>query len=149
MKVIAMGLTMVDTKSTDTYRNSTARAALASARKRALASNEDVRSGSVQLVPLTQQTRKSSRPETRRQVETWDRNKRHYVQLGLCSRCAAQAAWGHQLGFTEVHAPCGGCLHVVIGFPVNEPGEWRSDSPRRKAPVSERLASGRPSLPIL
>jgi hypothetical protein len=144
-----MGFTMVDTKSTARNRKNDVLAAAAPTHVRVMASDKDLRPGTARVTAMANGRRTSSRPETRRQAETWDRNKRHYVQLGLCSRCAAQAAWGHQLGFTEVHAPCSGCLHVVIGFPVNEPGEWRSSSPRRAAPKSEGLASARLSLPIL
>lgn len=86
------------------------------------------------------------RPETLRQAQTWDKNKRHYLALGLCSVCAAQASWGHQQGFREIKPPCAGCLHVVMGFPVNEPGEWRSDSPRRSAPLSTLLTVTRSSV---
>jgi hypothetical protein len=81
------------------------------------------------------------RPETIRQAQTWDATKRHYILLGLCLRCAAKAAWGHQQGFTKVNPPCFACLPVVLSFPVNEPGEWRSDSPRRGAPLSTVLAA--------
>lgn len=76
------------------------------------------------------------KPETPRQARSWDATKRHYRSLGLCGACAAQAAWGHQLGFTTVNPPCLVCLPVVLSFPVNEPGEWRSNSPRRGAPLS-------------
>jgi hypothetical protein len=140
---------MVDTKSTVLHRNQDVLAAVALMHIRVMASGQDLRPGTVRVMAMANGRRTSSRPETRRQAETWDRNKRHYVQLGLCSSCAAQAAWGHQLGFTEVNAPCSCCLHVVIGFPANEPGEWRSSSPRRGAPMSGGLASARPSLPIL
>jgi len=140
---------MVDIKSTALNRKQDVLPAVAPTHMRVMVSDKDLRPGTVRVVALANGRRTSPRPETRRQAETWDRNKRHYVQLGLCSSCAAQAAWGHQLGFTEVIAPCSRCLHVVIGFPVNEPGEWRSSSPRRGAPMSAGFASTRPSLPIL
>lgn len=57
--------------------------------------------------------------------------KDHYVALGLCSVCAAQAAYGHQIGFIRTNAPCSSCLPLILALPVNEPGEWRSSSPRR------------------
>lgn len=81
------------------------------------------------------------RPETNRQALTWDATKRHYILLGLCPRCAAQAAWGHQQGFAKVNPPCFACLPVVLTFPVNEHGEWRSNSPRRGASLSTMLTA--------
>ncbi len=81
------------------------------------------------------------RPETIWQARLWDATKRHYISLGLCPLCASQAAWGHQQGFTRVNPPCLACLPVVLTFPVNEPGEWRSNSPRRGAPFSAALTA--------
>jgi hypothetical protein len=84
------------------------------------------------------------KPETLWQARSWDATKRHYLSLGLCGICASQAAWGHQQGFTRVNPPCLSCLPVVLTFPVNEPGEWRSNSPRRGAPMSSGIAALRP-----
>lgn len=50
--------------------------------------------------------------------------------------CAAQAAWGHQLGFSRSNPPCLKCANVIAGFPVREPGMWKSNSLRRGAPFS-------------
>lgn len=62
---------------------------------------------------------KSTRPETLRQAQTWDTTKNKYVDLGLCDVCAAQAAWGHQVGFTLSHPPCTTCALVVAMLPVS------------------------------
>lgn len=49
-----------------------------------------------------------STPETMGQARTWDAIVSKYRLTGFCDRCAAQAAWGHQLGFTHVR-PVGEC----------------------------------------
>ena len=49
------------------------------------------------------------RPETQRQAQTWDQVASRYRAAGFCDRCAAQAAWGHQAGFSRVHPICTGC----------------------------------------
>ncbi len=51
--------------------------------------------------------------ETLSQARHWDKRKSRYVAYGLCHRCAAQAAWGHQCGFNRVAAPCDGCAPIV------------------------------------
>lgn len=79
---------------------------------------------------------KGKRVETLWQAGTFDDNKRHYVGLGLCYPCAAQAAWGHQLGFTGIHQPCHECQPIVDRFPRARPGKWRSYSPRSGAKFS-------------
>ena len=73
-------------------------------------------------------------PESRSQAETWDRTRNRYAAVGLCDRCAAQAAWGHQLGFTEVHAPCEGCAEVVATLPVGQVNGWHWFRRGRSAP---------------
>lgn len=52
--------------------------------------------------------------ETPGQVKTWDEAKSRYLRAGFCHRCASQAAWGHQLGFTHAAPPCTTCA----GLPV-------------------------------
>ncbi len=79
---------------------------------------------------------KSKKVETFWQAGTFDSTKRHYVRLGLCYPCAAQAAWGHQLGFSEIHQPCHECQSLVDTFPRVRPGRWRSYSPRSGAEFS-------------
>lgn len=87
-------------------------------------------------------------PETISQARTWDRVKTLYLRDGLCHACAAQAAWGHQLGFgyvvnrpwgdsARIKAPCRVCAPIVATFPVARPNGWRS-FPR---------GSSRPSTP--
>lgn len=44
---------------------------------------------------------KREAPETMRQAHTWDANASRYRSAGFCDRCAAQAAWGHSLGFAN------------------------------------------------
>ena len=56
--------------------------------------------------------------ETFDQAQTFETIKNKYLGDGLCFRCAAQAAYGHQHGFTMVHPPCAKCLPVVARFPV-------------------------------
>ena len=77
--------------------------------------------------------------ETPGQARIFDAMKRHYVRLGLCYPCAAQAAWGHQLGFSRINPPCLECQSLVDTFPVARPGRWRSNSPRRGAKFSSSL----------
>lgn len=84
---------------------------------------------------MTISTRSRSRDanETPRQARTFSTMKGHYLTLGLCSPCAAQAAFGHQLGFSRSNPPCDSCSSTIGTFPVREPGPWRSSSPRRGA----------------
>lgn len=82
---------------------------------------------------------KGKRAETLRQARTFDSNKKHYAGLGLCSPCAAQAAWGHQVGFSGSKPPCQKCQPIVDTFPVVKGGKWRSSSPRCGAKLSTRL----------
>jgi hypothetical protein len=61
-------------------------------------------------------TRKPTRPETLRQAQVWEGVKHRYVLAGLCDRCAAQAAWGHQWGaggWRVLRSPCTGCFEIV------------------------------------
>jgi len=74
---------------------------------------------------------KADKPETTREAQEWDRSNRHYVTLGLCHVCAAQAAYGHQLGFARVNPPCVVCAGVVAGFPDGAANGWRSHSIRK------------------
>lgn len=79
--------------------------------------------------------------ETLSQAREWDKTKMHYVRLGLDHRCAAQAAYGHQLGFTQVKDPCSACLKVIVGFPTPQPGLWRSHSRRRTRGFSTSITA--------
>ncbi len=68
-------------------------------------------------------------PESVRQAQRWDAVKLRYVDAGLCDRCAAQAAWGHQdnaTGWDNLHSPCAGCTPVVSGLPMQTTNpNWR------------------------
>lgn len=64
-------------------------------------------------------------PETLAQARTWEIVKGNYLADGLCYPCAAQAAWGHQAGWSGIRPPCDDCAPVVAGFPVAAGGHWR------------------------
>jgi len=66
-------------------------------------------------------------PETMHQALEWDRSKKRYLNLGLCHRCAAQAAWGHQCGFSLIEPPCSTCVPVVATLPqpATKGSGWR------------------------
>lgn len=58
--------------------------------------------------------------ETFYQTQTWDRVKSWYLSLGLCHKCAAQIAYGHQNnagGWTSIQPPCERCDALVQEFP--------------------------------
>lgn len=86
--------------------------------------------------------------ETIRQARTWVTVKGHYLQLRLCSACAAQAAYGHQIGFSRINSPCDSCRPTILSLPVKEPGEWRSDSPRRGDAHSVRTMRQKQLVPF-
>lgn len=65
-------------------------------------------------------------PETIRQAKRFDAINNHARMFGLCYRCAPQLAFGHQLGFARVHAPCVDCLPLLERLPLGQPNEWRS-----------------------
>ena len=71
---------------------------------------------------------RADRPETLREAIRWQTVKNHYVALGLCHVCAAQAAYGHQIGFTRINQPCPDCAGVVAGLPDETANGWRSQS---------------------
>lgn len=63
----------------------------------------------------------SRKPETLAQALEWERAKTRYLRLGLCHKCAALAAWGHQHGaggWQPLHPPCSLCAPIVASFPV-------------------------------
>ncbi|PCC26512.1 hypothetical protein CIK75_02500 [Glutamicibacter sp. BW78] len=74
----------------------------------------------------TQDIKTTAPPETASQAHTWERIKTHYLQLGLCHKCAAQAAYGSQYGFTDVNPPCVECSPTVAAFASKQPNGWRS-----------------------
>lgn len=70
----------------------------------------------IETAARSQSKSKVSRPtpETLRQAQTWDAVKVRYLRAGFCEVCAAQAAWGHQLGFSHVNNPCHGCIGKAV-----------------------------------
>lgn len=78
-------------------------------------------------------TIKASRPETQGEAEAFHFTANHYRHLGLCHTCAAQAAYGHQLGFSLIDSPCRVCATVVACMPKTEVNGWRSKSPSTSA----------------
>jgi hypothetical protein len=71
--------------------------------------------------------KKPTEPEGLGQVRVWDRKKKRYLIAGLCERCAAQAAWGHAIGFGKIEKPCSVCQPLVNEFPDEGPkgSPWR------------------------
>jgi hypothetical protein len=55
----------------------------------------------------------NDKPETIRQAKRWDVWCDEYADTGFCPVCSAQAAWGHQLGFTQVRAVCSVCTGMT------------------------------------
>lgn len=55
----------------------------------------------------------AERPETIEQARRWDVQKSRALAHGLCDRCAAQYAWGSQIGFTHSRPPCSSCALIV------------------------------------
>lgn len=69
--------------------------------------------------------------ETMEQAPTWENTRNGYAALGLCDKCAAQAAWGHQQhagGWNSLHPPCVACAPIVAGFesPTTD-AAWRKN----------------------
>jgi hypothetical protein len=66
-------------------------------------------------------------PETFDQAQTWQKVLSAYLGDELCHRCASQAAWGHQNGFSLARPPCGACVPIVAGFPksAGRGSPWR------------------------
>lgn len=81
------------------------------------------------------------KPETPGQAAEWDRIKNQYVTTGLCSRCAAQAAYGHSHGFAVVVPPCAGCVAIVARFEHAAPNGWRKASRGRLRGTSTRSSA--------
>jgi hypothetical protein len=78
----------------------------------------------------------STRPETPQQALLWERIKTRYQRCGLCDRCAAQAAWGHQFGaggWCAVKPPCAVCAELVAMFAYPTPNPaWRAVLRKRR-----------------
>jgi hypothetical protein len=54
-------------------------------------------------------TASSRRSETLRQARDWELVKGAYLDDGFCYPCSVQAAYGHQLGFSQIAPVCSGC----------------------------------------
>lgn len=96
-------------------------------------------------------------PETMRQAQRWDSAFTRYARADLCARCASQAAWGGQIGYARVHAPCKTCAPIVADFPGAEHvNGWRSwpemtvhHRPRGDSGAARALtAPGGPPTPV-
>ena len=86
-------------------------------------------------------------PETLGQAKAWEEVKGQYLVRGLCHRCAALAAYGHQLGHRAVDLPCTVCRPIVDSFDLSAGGTWRKASRALlRAPVNP--SSSRPSAEI-
>lgn len=70
--------------------------------------------------------RRAEPPETMDQARRHGWHVRRYESLGLCPRCASQAAWGHQVGWTRVHRPCDPCRPLVDKFDLPQVNGWHS-----------------------
>lgn len=77
--------------------------------------------------------RRPSPPETPAQAAEWERAKTRYLDLDLCHKCAAQAAFAHQTGaggWLPIEPPCQLCAVIVAELPLETPNPvWRK-SPR-------------------
>lgn len=80
-------------------------------------------------------------PETPGQAAGWERVKGHAERYGFCPPCAAQIAWGHQLGFGRTtRPPCEVCGPLVAALPEVRPGGWRTVSGSASRAQSWRTA---------
>lgn len=74
--------------------------------------------------------RTSTRLETQAQAIQWEKTKHRYLRVGLCHKCAAQAAWAHQPGaggWSLIWPPCPDCAGIVefLPYPTRNP-LWRA-----------------------
>ena len=58
-------------------------------------------------------TRAATTPETVDQARLWESVKQSYLADGFCAACAVQAAYGHQLGFSQVAPACTDCRGIA------------------------------------
>ena len=85
---------------------------------------------------------KANAPETIEQARRWQIRRDQYAAAGFCDRCAAQAAWGHQLGFAEQPPPCERCTGL------SAPVVGREVGPRALVWIGTPTASTRPTLRV-
>lgn len=90
-------------------------------------------------------------PESLRQARRWDETAARYRTHGLDPACAAQLAWGHQVGFSQVRPVCDECERELLGTafspvstlppPVStDQTAWSSKEPSRAAERQEKAA---------
>lgn len=90
---------------------------------------------------MTHHKPKIQRNETKSECNEWGATKSHYLKHGLCQRGAAQAAYGHQHGFSQIEPPCEECRAVASRFPVEKLSQdWRS-KPYRDGRTGFSIAS--------
>jgi hypothetical protein len=58
-------------------------------------------------------TKAATTPETLDQARLWESVKQSYLSDGFCVACAVQAAYGHQLGFSQVAPACADCRGIA------------------------------------
>jgi hypothetical protein len=61
------------------------------------------------------------------QAKNWQANLQAHINVGLCHRCAAQVAWGIQIGFKHLeHSPCRECEPIINMLPRSTSNlKWR------------------------
>lgn len=92
---------------------------------------------------------KTATPETPAQVAEWTRRNSQYAEALGCYRCAAQLAWGHQVGFGRLeHQPCDDCAPLVAAFPQPTGGAWRA-LPRGVRSLPPARLTARPRVTVL
>lgn len=87
-------------------------------------SNQSGASAPATEAPEQSPSRASHGHETPRQARRWQQVYGWYDRAGLCPRCSAQGAWGHQLGFSNVKSPCAPCSAIVAEFPTPVANGW-------------------------
>jgi len=71
---------------------------------------------------------KRMQPETLTEARYWDKVCSQVRRLGLCNKCAAQYAWGVQIGFTYSHPPCSKQCQAIVDASQGRPrpNGWRT-----------------------
>jgi hypothetical protein len=84
------------------------------------------------------------KPESPAQARTWEKTKGTYIGLGLDERCAAMAAWGHQVGFDLADPPCPACRRLLedLSLPRQEPNNWRALRRGDRVPGPDEIPGG-------
>ena len=90
--------------------------------------------------------KKLNRPETLREAQRFEQYNREARRQGLCTRCSAQASYGRQLGWSNVHPPCPNCARLVASFPVEQGNGWKT-WPLKRLRGSSPAVSAPPRTP--